>query len=165
MFTTRTRCTMKRIPFLTLALLMAFPLLAPGQTSDPPAEKAQKKAQMQQSSEAMGTNCQPMAKQIEAAHAKQQKMDEQLDAMVQAMKQAKGEEQQQAMVNLLEKMVSTRHDMHAMMMEMQPAMMNHMAQHVHAGEGEAAHCPAMKAMREEGASHGSMHGTKGSGER
>lgn len=130
-------------PVAAVALLTALPALAIAQ----PYEQGKMHGGMQGESSTM-MDCQQMVKMKEQVQAKQEQMQVELDGMVAHMNAVSGKAQQQAMAELLTKLVEQRGAMQPMMMEMQPMMMGHMMQHMQSGKmGDMSDCPMMKSMQ------------------
>ncbi|KAB2970034.1 MAG: hypothetical protein F9K18_00290 [Thermoanaerobaculia bacterium] len=96
----------------------------------------------------MKAECQAMMAKKQQMKAKVQANDAALDKLVAEMNAAKGPtEKERSMAAVLNELVAQRKATHAMMMEMQPEMMAHMARHMgmHATKGHME-CPMMKKM-------------------
>ena len=97
----------------------------------------------------MKAECQAMMAKKQEMQDKQKDMDARLDALVADMNAAKSSKAQDAlelpMAAVLNELVAQRKAMSTMMMEMQPAMMSHMAHHMDMGGAKGAMgCPMMK---------------------
>jgi Skp family chaperone for outer membrane proteins len=97
----------------------------------------------------MKTECQAMMAKKHEMHEKLQAMDAALDKLVAEMNAAKGSKEPDAMEKpmaaVITELVAQRNASHAMMMEMQPAMMAHMMHHMHMhGTKGAMECPMTK---------------------
>jgi hypothetical protein len=76
-------------------------------------------------------------------HAKMQAMDATLDRLVAEMNAAKGS-MEKPIAAVINELVAQRKAAHAMMEEMEPAMMAHMAGHMEGHGMKGAMCPMMK---------------------
>jgi hypothetical protein len=97
----------------------------------------------------MKAECQAMMAKKQEMQDKVQAMDGALDKLVAEMNAAKGSKEVDAlerpMAAVINELVAQRKALRSMMMEMQPAMMSHMAHHMqmHGAKG-AMECPMMK---------------------
>lgn len=105
---------------------------------------------MQDDSSAM-MDCRQMMEMKERMQSKQEQMQGELEDIVARMNASSGEAQQQAIAELLTKLVDSRGAKQDMMKKMQPMMMGHMMQHMQSSEmGDMSDCPMMKSMRAKG---------------
>lgn len=106
-------------------------------------------AEMAKHEAGMKAECQAMMAKKQEMKDKCLAMDATLDKLVAEMNAAKESKKADAMempmAAVINELVAQRKVMHAMMMEMQPAMMAHMMRHMgmHGGQG-AMECPMMK---------------------
>lgn len=94
----------------------------------------------------MKAECQAMMAKKQQMQDKMRANDATLDKLVAEMNAAKGSaDRERSMAAVLNELVAQRKASHAMMMEMQPEMMAHMARHMgmHATKGRME-CPMMK---------------------
>ena len=133
-------------------LLAAAPALV-GAESPPPEQHQHQQMQGHMQGDDMHAmheegskmDCQQMHAKMKEMHAKQQEMQAKLDELVKKVKTSSGTTQQEAMADLLTKMVEQRKAMHGMMDTMQPMMMQHMMGHMSSGEmAGMSDCPMMK---------------------
>lgn len=106
------------------------------------AVDAKREAEMKAECAAMATRRQEMQDKVAA-------MDAKLDKLVLEMNATKDSKavdaMEKPMAALLTELVAQRKEMHSMMVEMQPAMMDHMMRHGHmAGMRSGVDCPMMK---------------------
>lgn len=151
------------VPGVVAAAALALAMSAGAQTtavpgSAPAARSPQAghmKAHHVKSAEAAGkavdlkAECEAMMARKQEAHARIEAMDARLDKLVAEMNAAKESREADAMEKpmaaVLNELVVQRKALQTMMMEMQPAMMAHMAHHMqmHGTKG-AMECPMMK---------------------
>ena len=79
--------------------------------------------------------------------AKMEAMDSRLDDLVTKMNAAKGSRKADAVAAVVNELVAQRKQMREHMMAMQPQMMKHIMEHMHAGMMKSmSECPMMKGM-------------------
>ncbi len=144
------------VPGVVAAAALALALGAGAQTTPPPGTPpASPMAGHHMGSTAepaqatdMKAQCQAMMAKKQEAQEKRQAMDAALDKLVAEMNAAQASKAPDAMEKpmaaVINELVAQRKAMHAMMMEMQPAMMSHMMHHMEMqGAKGMMECPMM----------------------
>lgn len=103
----------------------------------------------------MGEMCQMMQDRMEQMHQKYAAMQAELDEAVSKMNAAEGEERVDAVVNVLNELVTKQKSMHEMHGNMMQGMMKHMSAHMAKGMDASAgkemmSCPMMGEMMKGG---------------
>lgn len=138
---------------MQIAAATAFALiaLAPGLTAAQTNESGQQQREVMHGNlgaEGMpdsAMDCQEMMAKKKQMQAKCEQMQAELDTLVGEMNAASGKAQQQAMAELLTKLVQQRSMMHEMRMKMQSMMMQHIMGHLKSGETAGmSGCPMME---------------------
>ncbi len=138
---------------LALTTALAFATSGFAQAPAPTPHHPQGTAMSASKEGGMMAECQAMKAKHHEMMDKQMSMDATLDKLVTAMNAAAGDKKADAMEKpmaaVLNELVAQRKTMHAMMMEMEPKMMDHMMRHMEMqGEGGGmkgmSDCPMMK---------------------